>query len=136
MPDLLRIDLASTSAKQVSPWGDEIVLAEECRLAFIPNLYALASIDIHKASPPATVSSSPSQIRALQTKRRTSPIKLFSTDLQSTSWWTVPPMSNSTKYVKLEALPGTGKDKGENCPSHAGVIQENIFLYEAPSRLG
>jgi hypothetical protein len=45
-------------------------------------------------------------------------------------------MSNSTKYVRLEALEGTAKGKGENHPNHAGVIRGNIFLHEASSLQG
>jgi hypothetical protein len=45
-------------------------------------------------------------------------------------------MSNSTKYVTLEAPTGIAKGKGENRPSHAGVIQESIFLLGAASLLG
>jgi len=45
-------------------------------------------------------------------------------------------MSNSAKYVRLEALAGTAKGKGENRPNHAGAIRESIFLHEAASLQG
>jgi hypothetical protein len=45
-------------------------------------------------------------------------------------------MSNSTKYVKREALAKIAKGKGGNRPNHAGVIQESIFLLEDASLLG